>query len=71
MRLYYLGPTPMARLAHELETDRTTFTRNVKVMVDFGIVEITSTDDKRSKLVGMTNKGFAALTKAIPKWEQT
>ena len=70
MRLYYLGPTAMGQLAVQMETDRTTLTRTVKLLQDAGHVEVVPGESKRFRLVRMTEQGFSVLSQAIPKWEQ-
>lgn len=68
VRLYYFERISMSKLAEELETDRTTLVRNVQILERSGHVEIVSGKDRRSRLVQLTDKGFAALEEAIPHW---
>jgi len=60
----------MTRLAELLETDRTTLTRNLDVLRRDGYVEIVAGDDKRTRLIAMTDAGFEILQKATPLWIQ-
>lgn len=69
MRLYYVGPTPMAKLARHMETDRTTLTRTVKLLADAGHVEVAVGEDRRARVVRLTDRGFAALVEAVPLWQ--
>jgi DNA-binding MarR family transcriptional regulator len=70
MRLYYLGEVSMTKLANQMETDRTTMARNVTLLERNGHVEITEGEDKRSRKIRMTDKGFAALEQALPLWQK-
>ena len=68
MRLYYLRSATMLELARHMETDRTTITRNVDLLARDGFVQIVPGDDRRSKIVSLTEKGFARLEETLPKW---
>ena len=62
------APT-VSDLANALFTDRTTLTRNLKVLVDAGLVEVGHGADARSKAVCVTTKGEAAFQAARPLWK--
>src|SRR3546814_3806283 len=49
MRVYYLRNATMQTLAQHMETDRTTTTRNVDVLVRDGFLEIGEGKDRRSE----------------------
>ncbi|WP_254302557.1 MarR family winged helix-turn-helix transcriptional regulator [Sphingobium chlorophenolicum] len=70
MRVYYLRNATMQTLAQHLETDRTTTTRNVDILVRDGFLEITEGADKRQRLVRLTKRGHEALEESIPKWRK-
>ena len=57
-------------LADALFTDRTTLTRNLKPLVDAGLIKVSSGADARSKAVCVTPKGEAAYQAARPLWKQ-
>ena len=58
-----MGPASVTKLAEHLALDRTTLTRNLKVLVDQGLVEIGSGDDRRGRMLeDMTE--LAALIEA-------
>ncbi len=57
-------------LAQELFTDQTTLTRNLKVLEKRGLVAIESGEDRRVRLVSLTDEGRAVLAQALPLWEQ-
>lgn len=69
IRLYYLPDVPVTRLARVMKTDRTTLTRNLQPLERSGHLEIVSADDKRSRLVRLTAKGFASVEAALPVWQ--
>ncbi len=68
IRLYYFGEIALSRLAKNLETDRTTLTRNVQILERSGHVEITGGADLRHRMVRLTDQGFESLKVAIPRW---
>ena len=70
MRLYYLREVTMLELAKHMETDRTTITRNLEPLVRVGYVEVATGEDRRSKLVSLTEKGYDQLELTVPKWHQ-
>ena len=50
--------------------DRTTLTRNLNLLKKQDFIKIESSSDKRKRIVTMTNKGKAQMTKALPLWER-
>lgn len=56
----------MSHLAHELLTDRTTLTRNLKPLEREGLIRITSGRDARTRLISLTDRGREALHEAAP-----
>lgn len=68
MRLYYLREPTIMKLAQHLEADRTTLSRNVDLLQKGGFVEIVPGEDRRSRIVRMTDAGWAALEEVLPKW---
>lgn len=70
IRLYYFGEVTLSRLAQNLETDRTTLTRNVQLLERSGHVEIVGADDLRKRMVRLTDQGFRSLKLALPRWQQ-
>jgi DNA-binding MarR family transcriptional regulator len=63
------GPT-VTELSQRLHTDRTTLTRNLRPLVDAGLVEVAGGSDARSKAVVVTAAGEAAYQAARPLWKQ-
>ncbi len=64
------GPVTVSRLAEETVTDRTTLTRNLKLLVQQRLVRITAGDDRREREVTLTDHGRAALAQAYPLWRK-
>jgi len=50
--------------------DETTLTRNLRPLIDSGWVAISTGEDRREKLVRLTEAGAAKLRKARPAWER-
>ncbi len=64
-----LGPVTMTRLAEETVTDRTTLTRNLKVLGQQKLIHITPGHDRREREITLTDRGRAALAQAYPFWK--
>ena len=67
-------PTPPAagQVAQLLAMDPTTLTANLKPLVRRGLVLSTvNPDDRRSRLLSLTDEGRARLSAAVPIWERT
>lgn len=64
-----LGPLTVSRLAEATVTDRTTLTRNLKLLEEQGLVRITPGADRRERQVGLTERGRRALAEAYPLWK--
>jgi DNA-binding MarR family transcriptional regulator len=64
-----LGPVTVTRLAEETVTDRTTLTRNLKLLAQQRLVRITAGEDRREREVTLTDRGRAALAQAYPLWK--
>src|SRR5258708_31402483 len=50
--------------------DETTLTRNLRPLIDSGWVAISTGEDRREKLVRLTEAGAAKLRKALPAWQR-
>lgn len=60
----------MSKLAEYAVMDRTTLTRNLEILEKQGFVNISSGDDRRTRMVTITEEGLSMLVKAYPLWEQ-
>lgn len=59
----------LSPLAEQLALDPTTLARNLKPLARKGLVEIAPGEDRRTRLVRITEQGQEALSKALPLWE--
>ena len=64
-------PTSVGGLAELTLMDQTTMTRNLRLMVREGLIEVAARGAKRVKLVRLTKAGERALAKAVPVWRTT
>ena len=65
-----LGPTPLGALGERLAVDKTTISRNVKVLERHRWVTTDRGEDARERVVSLTDAGAAALEKARPFWDR-
>lgn len=65
-----LGPGPIMRLAENLALDRTTLTRNLKILQKQGWVALTPGEDRRERVVSLTEAGEAAFERTLPYWHR-
>jgi DNA-binding MarR family transcriptional regulator len=63
-------PVSVNQLAEATVTDRTTLTRNLRVLQQRGLIRIQEGADRRSREVTVTPRGRAAVSKATPCWER-
>jgi DNA-binding MarR family transcriptional regulator len=50
--------------------DRTTLTRSLDLLEKEGFIQIESTSDRRKRIVTITGRGKAEISKALPLWEK-
>lgn len=65
-----LGPGPISRLADNMALDRTTLTRNLKLLQKQGLIGTEPGEDRRERVVSLTEEGEAAFERAKPLWQQ-
>ena len=63
-------PVSVNQLAEATVTDRTTLTRNLRVLQQGGLIQIREGEDRRAREVTMTPRGRDAVAKATPHWER-
>jgi DNA-binding MarR family transcriptional regulator len=68
--LQHCGPVRQRDLGALTSLDETTLTRNLRPLLDAGWVAIDPGEDRREKLVRLTDAGAAKLTEARPAWER-
>jgi len=64
------GPSTISQLGSYLVMDRTTLTRNLKPIQREGLVAIKPGEDRRTRIVSLTNKGYRTLSRALPLWKK-
>jgi DNA-binding MarR family transcriptional regulator len=64
------APASVSALAGRLNTDRTTLTRNLRILQEAGYIELVAGRDARSKCVQLTPSGEAALREAQTLWRK-
>lgn len=64
------GPIALSKMAELLVMDRTTLTRNLKPLEKKSYLAISSGDDKRRKIISITDEGKDLLTEALPLWTE-
>ena len=65
------GDLPVTTLAGALALDRTTLTRNLKVLEQRGLIRISdSDDDARVRMVSLTLEGSSVLSGALARWQE-
>jgi len=62
------SPLTITRLATMLVMDRTTLTKNLKVLKSRGLIREVPDKDRRKTLLELTAKGEALLVKSHPLW---
>jgi len=59
----------MSVLAKTMRIDRTTLNRNMKPLINAGLITVNSGDDSRSRQVLLTDTGKDALVDALSLWD--
>lgn len=59
------------RLAGMLDMDRTTLSRNARVLEKYGYLRLEAGEDRREQVLHLTEEGMQILLQAIPLWEKT
>ncbi len=62
------GPIRPGRLGGLLEMDKSTVSRNVRILADKGWISVAHTGDGRERLLELTNDGRAKFVAAAPAW---
>ena len=64
-----LGNPPLTKLAEAMVMDRTTLSRNLKPLVDKGLIRIATEQDQRIRQIQLTPQGKRLLDEALPQWQ--
>jgi len=67
---FALGPITVTRLSEEMVADRTTLSRNLNPMEKSGWIRIECGDDRRTRIVVITDSGRRKLEDAYPLWKK-
>ncbi len=65
-----MSPITLTRLANATVTDRTTLTRNLKLLEEQGLIRIDAGDDRREREISITREGADAVRRAHPLWQK-
>lgn len=65
-----LGSATYNEIASELALDKTTISRNIKLLIDAGWVDVSSDEDARYKLASLSPAGVRVLKEAEPYWRE-
>ena len=68
-RLRIDGPAPLRQLAARLLMDRTTLAREVQPLIEATLVDVAVGDDKRQRVLSITESGRTRLRQARSLWE--
>lgn len=60
----------ISEAADSMVMDRTTLTRNLKPLVNRGLIAITQGKDRRTKAIVITEEGGNVLSLALPLWKK-
>ncbi len=65
------GPLTIRALADRMVMDRTTLSRNLKLVEAQALVSVApGPADRRTRIVDLTESGLAALARALPLWQR-
>lgn len=65
-----MGPIALTKLAEAMVTDRTTMARNLEPLEKSGLLEVEAGDDRRTRIVTITEEGRRRLSEALPLWKK-
>jgi DNA-binding MarR family transcriptional regulator len=63
-------PIAIGELGLVLGIDRTTMTRNLRLLKKQGLLTVSKRAEKRQRFVSMTRKGLETLERAVPVWRE-
>jgi DNA-binding MarR family transcriptional regulator len=64
------GGALISELADTLALERTSVTRELKLLEERGLVSISPGEDRRARVVELTKEGRSALAAAYPRWHE-
>ena len=60
----------ISEISRQMYMDRTTLTRNLQLLEKQDFIQFESSIDRRKRIVTITSRGKAQITKALPLWEK-
>ena len=60
----------VSQLANILGMDRTTLSRNLRLLEKKGLITVTTGEDRREQRIGLTDRGREVIDQAMPFWEE-
>ena len=60
----------ITEISRKMYMDRTTLTRSLELLKKQDLIQIESSSDRRKRIVTITSRGKAQITKALPLWEK-
>lgn len=69
--VFIFGPISITKLAESMHVDRTTVARNLGPLVKRGLIETRQGNDRRAKIINVTDEGKSILSQALPVWRNT
>jgi len=70
LRRLQARPLPLGVLAEQLGMDRTTLNRNLRPLLEAGLLQEARGDDARQRLIDLSSPGRQKLRSALPHWRQ-
>jgi DNA-binding MarR family transcriptional regulator len=65
-----IGPVNILKLAGQIAMERTTLTRNLRLLEKKGLIEIRPGQDQRTRIINNSTKGNNAMASALPLWSE-
>jgi DNA-binding MarR family transcriptional regulator len=69
-RMLILEPVTVTHLAKATMTDRTTLTRNLRLLEHQGLIQVDRGKDRREREVRLTDRGREVLAQVYPVWKE-
>lgn len=60
----------LSKLAKMMGVDRTTLSRNMRLLEQKGLIIVSAGEDRREQCISITDKGRDAIDQAVPLWEK-
>ena len=64
------GEVSLNKAADRLGMERTTLTRNIRPLLLKSFITVSSGEDRRLRLIAITEKGLSAVRRALPYWRK-